>query len=119
MDCDLQDRPEEVPRLWAKALEGFDIVRAERAARNDPLHRRFLSRAFYALLSYLTDTHQNSEFSNFEIYIDRVIETITGWEEESKYFPAIVSWVGFSQSTLQVEQDPDSKGGPAILCGNS
>lgn len=110
MDCDLQDRPEEVPRLWAKALEGFDIVRAERAARNDPMHRRFFSRAFYALLSYLTDTHQNSEFSNFGIYHRRVIETITGWEEESKYFPAIVSWVGFSQSTLQVEQDPRFEG---------
>lgn len=105
MDCDLQDRPEEVPRLWAKALEGFDVVRAERVARNDPMHRRFFSRAFYTLLSYLTDTHQNSEFSNFGIYHRRVIETITGWEEESKYFPAIVSWVGFSQSTLPVEQD--------------
>ncbi|MBR1277682.1 glycosyltransferase family 2 protein [Bradyrhizobium sp. AUGA SZCCT0283] len=106
MDCDLQDRPEEVPRLWAKALEGFDVVRAKRVTRNDPVHRRFLSRAFYALLSYLTDTHQNPEFSNFGIYNRRVIETITGWEEESKYFPAIVSWVGFSQSTLSVEQDP-------------
>lgn len=105
MDCDLQDRPEEVPRLWAKAVEGYDVVRAERTARNDPMHRRFFSRAFYALLSYLTDTHQNAEFSNFGIYHRRVIETITGWEEESKYFPAIVSWVGFSQSTLPVEQD--------------
>jgi len=30
MDCDLQDRPEEVPSLLAKALEGYDIVRAKR-----------------------------------------------------------------------------------------
>lgn len=110
MDCDLQDRPEEVPRLWAKALEGFDVVRAKRVTRNDPIHRRFLSRAFYALLSYLTDTHQNPEFSNFGIYNRRVIETVTGWEEESKYFPAIISWVGFSQSTLSVEQDPRFEG---------
>jgi dolichol-phosphate mannosyltransferase len=110
MDCDLQDRPEEVPRLWAKALEGFDVVRAERLTRNDPMHRRLLSRAFYALLSYLTDTHQNPEFSNFGIYHRRVIDTITGWEEESKYFPAIVSWVGFSQSTLAVEQNSRFEG---------
>ena len=110
MDCDLQDRPEEAPRLWAKALEGFDVVRAKRVTRNDPLHRRFLSRTFYALLSYLTDTHQNPEFSNFGIYNRRVIEIITRWEEESKYFPAIVSWVGFSQSTLPVEQDPRFEG---------
>ncbi|MBV9564996.1 MAG: glycosyltransferase family 2 protein [Bradyrhizobium sp.] len=110
MDCDLQDRPEEVPRLWSRALEGFDIVRARRLIRNDPIHRRLLSRAFYAFFSYLTDTDQNPEFSNFGIYNRRVIETITSWEEESKYFPAIVSWVGFSQSTLSVEQDSRFEG---------
>jgi dolichol-phosphate mannosyltransferase len=105
MDCDLQDRPEEVPRLWAKALEGFDVVRAKRANRSDPWYRRFFSRAFYTFLSYLTDTHQSSEFSNFGIYNRRVIDVITQWQEESKYFPAIVSWIGFSQSFLAVEQD--------------
>ncbi len=117
MDCDLQDRPEEVPRLWSKALEGFDVVRAKRVSRNDPVHRRLFSRAFYALLSYLTDTHQNSDFSNFGIYSRRVIETITQWEEESKYFPAIVSWVGFSQSTLAVEQGPRFEGRSSYTLG--
>jgi polyisoprenyl-phosphate glycosyltransferase len=106
MDCDLQDRPEEVPRLWAKALEGFDVVRAKRATRNDPKHRRVLSTAFYRLLSYLTDANQNPEFSNFGIYSRRAIEVVTNWQEESKYFPAIISWIGFSQSVQVVEQDP-------------
>jgi dolichol-phosphate mannosyltransferase len=105
MDCDLQDRPEEVARLWAKAREGFDVVRAKRANRSDPWYRRFFSKSFYNLLSYLTDTHQNPEFSNFGIYSRKVIDVVTQWQEESKYFPAIVSWVGFSQATLTVEQD--------------
>lgn len=110
MDCDLQDRPEEVPRLYAKALEGFDIVRAKRANRADPWYRRFLSKVFYAFLSYLTDTHQSPQFSNFGIYNRRVIDVITQWQEESKYFPAIVSWIGFSQSVLTVEQDARFEG---------
>ncbi len=105
MDCDLQDRPEEVPQLWAKAREGFDVVRAKRISRYDSRFRRIMSAAFYAVLSYLTDTHQNPEFSNFGIYSRKVIEVVTQWQEEAKYFPAIVSWVGFSQSTLPVEHD--------------
>jgi glycosyltransferase involved in cell wall biosynthesis len=105
MDCDLQDRPEEVPRLWAKTREGFDVVRAQRINRYDALYRRLLSSAFYGILSYLTDTHQNPAFSNFGIYSRKVIEVVTQWQEEAKYFPAIVSWVGFSQSTQPVEQD--------------
>jgi len=35
MDCDLQDRPEEITRLWAKAQEGHDIVVGRRVKRQD------------------------------------------------------------------------------------
>ena len=35
MDCDLQDRPEEIPNLYRKAQEGYDIVYARRAIRKD------------------------------------------------------------------------------------
>src|SRR5690348_9613082 len=35
LDCDLQDRPEEIARLYAKAREGFDVVFAERETRQD------------------------------------------------------------------------------------
>jgi glycosyltransferase involved in cell wall biosynthesis len=105
MDCDLQDRPEEVPRLMEEALRGFDVVRAKRLNRNDPTYRRLVSAAYYRLLSYLTGTHQDPGFSNFGIYRRKVIDVITQWQEESKYFPAILSWVGFSHATLLVEQD--------------
>ena len=60
----------------------------------------------------MTDTHQSPQFSNFGIYNRRVIEVITQWQGELKYFPAIVSWIGFSQSILTVEQD-------ALLPGHS
>lgn len=105
MDCDLQDRPEEVPRLMEEALKGFDVVRAKRLNRNDPAYRRLVSAAYYRILSYLTGTHQDPGFSNFGIYRRKVIDVITQWQEESKYFPAILSWVGFSHATLEVEQD--------------
>jgi len=36
MDCDLQDRPEEIPRLYNKAIEGYEIVLARRGKRKDP-----------------------------------------------------------------------------------
>src|SRR5450759_613568 len=36
MDCDLQDQPEEIPRMYAKAQEGYEIVVARRGRRNEP-----------------------------------------------------------------------------------
>jgi polyisoprenyl-phosphate glycosyltransferase len=103
MDCDLQDQPEDVPAILAAAKAGgFDVVRARRANRIDPWPRKLASRAFYMVLSFLTGTHQNAEIANFGIYRRRVIDVLNRWEEESKYFPAIIEWVGFSQSTVPV-----------------
>lgn len=103
MDCDLQDQPEEVPAMLDVAKAGpFDIVRARRVARKDPLHRRILSRSFYAALSFLTNTNQSAEIANFGVYSRRVIDVVNSWQEESKYFPATIEWVGFSKTAIEV-----------------
>ena len=111
MDCDLQDQPEEVPRLLQAAHDGnFDIVRACRGARNDPWHRRFVSRVFYRVLSFLTGTHQSAEIANFGVYRRKVVDVIRSWDEESKYFPAIVEWVGFASEQLEVSHSTRHSG---------
>lgn len=46
MDCDLQDRPEEIPHLYAKAREGYDSVFAQRVHREDKWLKRLSSRLF-------------------------------------------------------------------------
>jgi dolichol-phosphate mannosyltransferase len=103
MDCDLQDRPEEVPALLRKALEGYDVVRARRSLRRDAWHRRLVSHLFYRLLGYLTGTTQDSTVANFGVYRRKVIDVITDWHEETKYFPAIIEWVGFARAEVDVE----------------
>src|SRR5215218_5207229 len=45
MDCDLQDPPEEIPRLYERALAGYDIVLARRQRRQDSFLRRAAARA--------------------------------------------------------------------------
>ena len=55
MDCDLQDRPEEIPRLYIKAQEGYDVVLARRGKRKDPLTKRLTSWLFYKIFNYFTD----------------------------------------------------------------
>ena len=46
MDCDLQDRPDEIPNLYKKALKGWDIVYARRFQRQDKLLKRISNRLF-------------------------------------------------------------------------
>jgi glycosyltransferase involved in cell wall biosynthesis len=102
MDCDLQDRPEEIAKLYAKAQEGYDIVFARRRYRQDNFLKRFLSRLFYKVLSYLTDTAQDSAIANFGIYSKNVVQVLRGMREHIRYFPALVRWIGFKTGCVDV-----------------
>ncbi|NCY22671.1 glycosyltransferase [bacterium] len=103
LDCDLQDRPAEIPRLLAKALEGYDIVLAQRGRRRDGIGKRLGSFLFYRLLSCLTGTPQDPSIANFGVYDRRVVEAINSLSETIRYFPTMVRWVGFRSTTVPVE----------------
>jgi len=103
MDCDLQDKPSEIKKLYAKALEGFDIVLARREVRQDKGAKKFFSRQFYRMLGYLTGTKQDPTIANFGIYNIKVIEAIRSMREPIRYFPTMVRWVGFSNISINVE----------------
>lgn len=102
MDGDLQDQPEEIPALYKKAKEGFDIVLARRIHRKDSFLKRQSSRWFYMLLAYLTDTEQNAEIANFGIYNRKVIDAILSMNDKTRYFPTMVKWVGFKRTEISV-----------------
>lgn len=103
LDCDLQDVPEEIPTLYRKALEGFDIVLARRYERQDSFLKRLSSTLFYSSLSYLTGTEQDNTIANFGIYHAKVINAICSMKESIKYFPTMVKWVGFKRTAINVK----------------
>lgn len=110
MDCDLQDQPSEIPRLLAKAEEGFEVVLARRFARQDPWIKRAGSRLFYGLLGWLTGTRQDPAVANFGIYSRKVIQAINAMPETIRYFPTMVRWVGFRTATVDVAHAPRTEG---------
>ncbi len=110
MDCDLQDRPEEIPVLYQKAQEGFDIVLAKRSNRKDKFFKRLFSRYFYKVLSYLTGSEQDATVANFGIYHRRVNDAIKQMRESIRYFPTMVQWVGFRLTKIEVQHDERFEG---------
>lgn len=103
MDCDLQDRPEEIPRLYAKAQEGYDIVLARRGVRQDPVLKRATSWLFYKLFSYLADIEYDGETGNFRIMSKKVAENFSQMREQLRFFGGLVQWMGFPTASIEVE----------------
>ncbi len=110
MDCDLQDRPEEILNLYAEAKKGSRIVFAQRIQRRDKWFKRTISKVFYAVLGYLTNTEQDSSIANFGIYHRSVIDAICDMGDYHRYFPTMVRWVGFKSSKIQVVHDERNDG---------
>jgi glycosyltransferase involved in cell wall biosynthesis len=110
LDCDLQDQPEEIVKLYFELKNGFDIVLARRYERKDSFYKKTISKLFYKLLSYLTGTKQDATVANFGIYSKQVIDEVIKLEEKIKYFPTMVRWVGFSTSYVNVEHASRSEG---------
>lgn len=110
MDCDLQDRPEEIPFLYRKAMDGYDVVYGMRGNRQDFIIRKIASKLFYKLLSYLTDTEQDGLVSNFGIYRKPVVNSILSMKDRLRYFPTMCNWVGYRQTSIHVEHSERQHG---------
>ncbi|MBV4203420.1 glycosyltransferase family 2 protein [Bacteroides salyersiae] len=110
MDCDLQDRPEEIPNLYKKAQEGYDIVLAQRTERQDSFFKRMSSALFYSIFSYLTDTKQDKSIANFGIFNQKAIRALLSMNDAVRYFPTMIQWVGFQKSYLPVVHAERKKG---------
>lgn len=102
MDCDLQDQPEEIPRLYARALDGYDVVLAHRSERTDGALKRFSSWCFYRLLSWLADTDYDSAAGNFRIISRKVVLACRGMREQLRFFSGLVNWTGFPTTSIEV-----------------
>lgn len=103
MDCDLQDRPEEIPRLYKKAMEGYDIVCARRGRRKDPSWKRLTSLMFAKSFSWLSGMKYDPEVANFRIISRKVINAYCSMREKLRFFGGHLEWLGFNTAYIDVE----------------
>jgi len=103
LDCDLQDNPDEIVNLYAKAQEGYDVVLASRQHRKDNFLKKLFSKYFYALLSYLTETKQDETIANFALCHRKTVKAMAAMKDYNRYFPTMIKWVGFKLTTLKIE----------------
>lgn len=103
MDCDLQDKPEEIVKLYNKANEGFDIVLGQRTKRMDGFFKRKLSQLYYRTLGYFVGVKIDDAVGSFRIMSRQVVENFNKMSEKLRFFGAMVNWLGFKVAYLEIE----------------
>jgi glycosyltransferase involved in cell wall biosynthesis len=97
MDCDLQEPPEEIPRLYAKAQEGHEIVRAVREGRRHSAFRRVSATLYRRMLS---EREGEIEFSTLSIISRKVVDTFLLLRDRDREYQLVLDWLGFSQASI-------------------
>ena len=110
MDCDMQDQPKEIAKLYKKALEGYDIVLGQRENRKDKFLKKLSSKLFYKVFNYLSGGQFNNEIGNFGIYKKKVIDSILNISDHIKFFPLFINWVGFKSVSIPIEHGEREEG---------
>ena len=111
MDCDLQDRPEEIPNLYAKAQEGYDIVFARRTHKQFGLWKRMSSKLHHSLMNWLSGANTDSAIANFGIYKQCVIAEYNKMPERARALHYLIDYLGFKRTAIDVVHAESERGG--------
>ncbi len=102
MDADLQDRPEEIPSLFRKIEEGYDVVYGIRTGRRHSLPKRLASALFVATMRHMVSGFDlNSGI--FRMARRNVIDTVRQCRETHRFVVGLMSWSGFRQVGVDVQ----------------
>lgn len=89
LDADLQNPPEEIPKLLAKYDEGFDAVGGKRMNRQDSPGRRYASKLINFVREYTTDIRMSDQGCMLRAYSRRVVDAISRSGERATFIPAL------------------------------
>ena len=110
MDCDMQDQPKEIAKLYKKALEGYDIVLGQRENRKDKFLKKLTSRLFYKVFNYLSGANFDNNVANFGIYHQKTIKSILDMGDYVKFFSLFINWIGFKSISIPIEHGEREEG---------
>lgn len=103
MDCDLQDRPEDICMLLDKAREGFEVVFTKRKSRAHSRTKSSFSKMYNAILLWLTDGAFNIDTGSLLLMSQKVNQQFLKLQDQDRLYVQMIKWLGYSHTYVEVE----------------
>lgn len=110
LDADLQNPPEEIPKLLVKMHEGFDYVGSYRTSRQDTFFRTHVSRLVNWFRESTTDIKMRDQGCMLRAYSRQIVDQIVKSEERSTFIPALAYKFSFNPTEIEVKHDARAAG---------
>jgi undecaprenyl-phosphate 4-deoxy-4-formamido-L-arabinose transferase len=105
IDADLQNPPEEIPRLLAAVREGHDYVGTVRRMRNDGAWRRIASKAMNGLRERITRIEMTDQGCMLRAYDRALVDTLNACREVNTFIPALAYTFAASPTEIEVAHE--------------
>ena len=100
LDADLQNPPEEIPKLISAAEEGNDVVGTIRQNRRDTIFRRYASKMVNCVARAATGVHMNDYGCMLRAYRRHVVDAMLQCHEHSTFIPVLGN--SFARNTCEI-----------------
>jgi undecaprenyl-phosphate 4-deoxy-4-formamido-L-arabinose transferase len=100
LDADLQNPPEEIPKLIAEAEKGYEVVGSIRQMRQDSFFRRFASRIINGVMRKATGMEMTDYGCMLRAYRRHIVETMLSCNERSTFIPMLAN--SFARYTTEI-----------------
>jgi undecaprenyl-phosphate 4-deoxy-4-formamido-L-arabinose transferase len=110
LDADLQNPPEEIPRLLAEIVRGHDVVGGWRRNRRDPVMRRLVSGIVNRITSRVVGVRMRDYGCMLRAYRREVVDTLRACREVSSFIPALANTFAASPVEIPVAHEPRING---------
>lgn len=102
MDGDLQDDPDDIPKLYAKLQEGYHAVFGKKEKKNETAIRNFFSRSFVGVMNFLSDTPMSVNTALFRIITRHLADELLRFTEYDQDPTLLITLIGLPETSIPV-----------------
>jgi glycosyltransferase involved in cell wall biosynthesis len=102
MDGDLQDDPDEIPKMFEHMGDSYDLISGWKKKRHDPWHKTVPSLLFNKITSMVSGVKLHDFNCGFKMYRNIVVKNVNLYGEMHRYIPALAHWKGFRVGEMEV-----------------
>src|SRR5690348_466495 len=117
IDADLQNDPEEIPRLLPM-LDGYDMITGWRRDRQDTGFRKWQSRQANRIRNWISEETVQDSASSLKIYRAHAIKGLKLFRGAHRFFPTLVKMRGYTVREEPVKHSPRFAGMAKYGFGN-
>jgi len=103
MDCDLQDDPEHIEKLFKEFNNGYDVVFTKRIGRKHSFFKMMTAKIYNSLFKIFSDKNYDLDVGSMTMISKRVKDEFLRLKDQDRLYIQLLKWVGFRSTFVSVE----------------